>query len=63
MKQKDQLIQAVRESGVKIAPLCRKVGVSVQTYKNFIKNDIGLSTKHLERFAEVLGYDINWIKK
>ena len=63
MTQSEILKKAVQESGMKIEHLCDKVGVRSQTYRNFIQSGKGLATHHLEKFAEVLGYDINWNKK
>ena len=63
MTQSEQLKKAVQKSGLKISHICEKVGVSAPTYSNFTIKGTGLNTKNLEKFAEVLGYSIEWVKK
>lgn len=62
MKQNQILEEAVKESGKSITQICKEVGITTQTYRNFVKKGLGLSVSHLEKFAEVLGKDIVWIE-
>lgn len=62
MNQKEALKKAVNESEMTITEICKRVGISTQTYRNFLKRDISMSVHTLEKFADVLGKEIVWIQ-
>ena len=61
MTQRQQLEQAVKESGLTISEICEKSGVKRVNYYRFIKGETGINTNGLEKLAEALGKDIVWI--
>jgi hypothetical protein len=63
MSQREQLENAVKESGKSISEICIKSGVKRVNYYRFIKSITGLNTNSLEKLAEALEKKIIWVDK
>lgn len=61
MTQRDQLREAVKDSGLTLKHICEKAGVTPQTYHNFMKTGRGLSVHHLENLAKAVNKQIIWV--